>query len=63
MFKTEVVNRNGPFKTPAEVEYTFMEWVDWHNNARLHPRLGYHTPTEHESAYYAQHQPRRPALV
>jgi putative transposase len=63
LFKTEVVNRHGPFKTLADVEYAVMEWVDWYNNARLHSRLGYLTPVEYESAYYAQHQPRRPALV
>ncbi len=63
LFKTEVVNRCGPFKTLAEVEYALMEWVDWYNNARLHSRLGYLTPAEYESAYYAQHQPGRPALV
>jgi putative transposase len=63
LFKTEVVNRHGPFTTLAEVEYAVMEWVDWYNNARLHSRLGYLTPVEYEHAYYVQHQSRRPALV
>ncbi|MEU7768209.1 integrase core domain-containing protein [Nocardia sp. NPDC049190] len=63
LFKTEVVNRQGPFKTLAEVEYALMEWVDWYNNARLHSRLEYLTPTEYEAAYYAQNPARRPALV
>jgi putative transposase len=63
LFKTEVVKRHGPFKTLAEVEHALMEWVNWYNNARLHSRLDYLTPAEYESAYYAQHQPRRPALV
>ncbi len=63
LFKTEVVNRHGPFKTLAMVEYAVMEWVDWYNNARLHSRLGYLTPVEYEHAYYAQHQPRQPAMV
>ncbi|WP_435827092.1 IS3 family transposase [Nocardia fluminea] len=60
---TEVVNRHGPFKTLPEVEFTLMEWVDWYNNARLHSRLDYLTPAEHEAAYYSQQPPRRPALV
>ncbi len=63
LFKTEVVNQHGPFTTLAEVEYAVMEWVDWYNNARLHSRLGYLTPAEYETVYYAQHPPRRPALV
>lgn len=63
LFKTEVVNRHGPFTTVAEVEFAVMEWVDWYNNARLHSRLDYLTPAEHEALYYAQQPPRRPALV
>jgi putative transposase len=63
LFETEVVNRHGPFRTLAEVEYALMEWVDWYNNARLHSRLDYLTPAEYEAAYYSQQQPRRPALV
>lgn len=45
LFKTEVVNRHGPFKTLAAAEFALMEWVDWYNNARLHSRLGYLTPS------------------
>ncbi|WP_407670534.1 IS3 family transposase [Nocardia suismassiliense] len=63
LYKTEVVNRHGPFKPHAEVEFPLMEWVDWYNNARLHSRLDYLTPIEYETAYYAQQPPRRPALV
>ncbi|RMI27545.1 IS3 family transposase [Nocardia stercoris] len=63
LFKTEVVNRHGPFKTLTEVEFAVMEWCDWYNNARLHSRLDYLTPAEYEAAYYAQQSPRRPALV
>nr|WP_281182373.1 IS3 family transposase [Nocardia miyunensis] len=63
LFKTEVVGRHGPFRTLGEVEFALMEWVDWYNNARLHSRLDYLTPTEYEAAYYSQQPPRRPALV
>jgi putative transposase len=63
LFKTEVVNRHGPFTNLAEVEYAVMEWVDWYNNARLHFRLAYLTPVEYGHDYYAHHQPRRPALA
>lgn len=63
LFKTEAVNRHGPFKTFTEVEFALMEWADWYNNARLHSRLAYLTPAEYEAAYYSQQSPRRPALV
>ncbi|PSR57566.1 hypothetical protein C8259_34345 [Nocardia nova] len=35
VFKTEVINRHGAFKTLAEVEFALMAWADWYNNARL----------------------------
>ncbi|MEV0030223.1 integrase core domain-containing protein [Nocardia sp. NPDC050793] len=63
LFKTEVVNRHGPFKTFAEVEFALMEWCGWYNNDRLHSWLDYLTPAEYEAAYYSQQLPRRPALV
>ncbi|GAJ86591.1 putative transposase [Nocardia brasiliensis NBRC 14402] len=63
LFKTEVVNRLGPFKTLSEVEFTLMEWVDRYNNARLHSWLNYIPPAEYEAAYYSQQSPRRPALA
>ncbi|WP_442800020.1 IS3 family transposase [Nocardia sp. NBC_01730] len=63
LFKTEVVNLHGPFKTLTEVEFALMEWCDWYNNSRLHSRLNYLTPAEYEAAYYSQQPRRRPALV
>lgn len=63
MFKTEVVNRPGLFKTLTEVEFALMEWCDWYSNARLHSRLSYLSPAEYEAAYYSQQTPRRPVLV
>ncbi|MGW0057421.1 IS3 family transposase [Nocardia nova] len=59
LFKTEVVNRHGPFKKLTEVEFALMEWCDWYNNSRLHSRLDYLTPAEYETAYYSQQSPRR----
>nr|WP_281252518.1 IS3 family transposase [Lentzea kentuckyensis] len=35
LFKTEVVNRHGPFKTLAEVEFALMEWADWYNRLSM----------------------------
>jgi transposase InsO family protein len=59
LFKTEAVGRGkpflaGPLRTIDDVEYATMEWVDWYNNRRLHSRLDYVPPEEHEAAYYAQ---------
>jgi putative transposase len=66
LFKTEAVGRHSPFltgplKTIDDVEYATMEWVDWYNNRRLHSRLDYVPPDEHEATYYAQTQTPQPA--
>ncbi|WP_368854132.1 integrase core domain-containing protein [Nocardia nova] len=61
LFKTEVVNRHGPFETLTEVEFALMEWRDRYNNSHLHSLLDYLTPAECEAAYYSQqhHADRR----
>ncbi|MGA7132046.1 MAG: hypothetical protein WBZ15_06855 [Mycobacterium sp.] len=58
LFKTEAIGRGGPFLSGPlriidDVEYATVEWVDWYNGRRLHSRLDYVSPDEHESAYYA----------
>jgi putative transposase len=37
LFKTELIRRRGPWRNVDEVELATLEWVDWHNNRRLHP--------------------------
>ncbi len=40
LFKTECIAtpvfHDGPYKTPADVEYATAGWVDWYNHRRLH---------------------------
>lgn len=59
LFKTEAIAttvfHDGPYKTPADVEYAAAGWVDWYNHRRLHGSLGMLTPTEFEQDYYAAH--------
>ena len=38
LYKTEVIRRNGPWRSIEEVEFTTLEWVDWFNNRRLFVR-------------------------
>ena len=33
--------------------YSTADWVDWHNQRRLHSSLDYLTPAEYEAASYA----------
>jgi putative transposase len=51
LFKTEVIHRNGPWRSLEEVEFAALEWVDWFNNRRLFGPLGNMPPVEFEALY------------
>lgn len=52
LFKGEVIYREGPWKTMAQVELATLEWVDWYNNARLHGACDKLSPAAYEANYY-----------
>jgi len=54
LFKTEVIHRQGPWRSVDAVEYATLEWVDWFNNRRLLEPIGHVPPAEFESAYHQQ---------
>jgi transposase InsO family protein len=54
LFKTEVINRRGPWRSLEEVEYATLEWVDWFNNRRLLEPIGNIPPAEAEAVYYQE---------
>ncbi len=54
LYKTEVIVRQGPWKSLEEVEFKTLEWVDWFNNRRLLEPIGYVPPVEYEAMYYQQ---------
>ena len=53
LFKTEVIRRLGPWRSPEAVEFATLEWVDWFNNRRLLEPIGNIPPAEAEALYYA----------
>jgi putative transposase len=55
LFKTELIHRRGPWKGFDDVELATLEWVDWHNNRRLHTACHDLTPVEYEQVFYGQH--------
>lgn len=63
LYKTELIKRRGPWRKLADVELATAEWVDWYNHRRIHTAIGHRPPTEHETAYYAQHQPEPRAAL
>ena len=63
LYKTELIKPRGPWRCLADVELATAEWVDWYNTSRLHSATDHIPPDEHESRYYAQHQPREAAGI
>jgi len=53
LFKTEVINFLGPWKSVGQVEWETLKWVNWYNTERLHSAIGYVTPHEAEEAFFA----------
>lgn len=50
LYKTELINRRGPWKTIDQVELATLEWVDWYNHRRLHGACEGVPPVEFEHA-------------
>ncbi|MGH2655514.1 MAG: IS3 family transposase [Actinomycetota bacterium] len=53
LYKTELIERHRPWRTPEEVELATLEYMDWFNNRRLHGSIGDVPPAEAEGRYYA----------
>lgn len=54
LFKTEVIQRKGPWRSLETVEFATLVWVDWFNHRRLFGPIGDIPPAEFEAQYYAQ---------
>jgi putative transposase len=54
LFKTEVIQRKGPWRHLEAVEFATLAWVDWFNTRRLLEPIGYVPPAEYEAQYYAR---------
>ena len=52
LYKTELIWRQGPWRSIEAVELATLKWVDWFNHRRLLAPLGYVPPDEFELAYY-----------
>ena len=61
LFKTEVIQRKGPWRHLEAVEFATLSWVDWFNTRRLLEPIGYVPPAEYEAHYYEQR--RRSAMI
>jgi putative transposase len=52
LYKTELINPRGPWRTVEEVELATAEWVHFWNTRRLHSACGDVPPAEFEAAYH-----------
>lgn len=55
LYKAELINRHGPWRTVDEVELATAEWVHFWNTRRLHGACGDIPPVEFEAAYHSLH--------
>lgn len=55
LYKAELVERHGPWRSLDELELATLEYIDWFNHRRLHSACCYRPPAEYEAAYYDQH--------
>jgi putative transposase len=53
LYKTELVNRRGPWRDLAHVEMETAGYLHWFNHRRIHSAIGDITPAEAEAAWYA----------
>ena len=53
LYKAELINRRGPWRSVEQVELETAAWVHWWNTARLHTACDNVPPAEYEAAYWA----------
>jgi putative transposase len=53
LYKTELIKREGPWKSLVDVELATAEYVEWFNTRRLHTAIEDVPSAEYEAAYYA----------
>lgn len=53
LFNTEVIRKNGPWRSLDDVEMATLTWVHWFNQTRLLEAIGDPPPAEFQHADYA----------
>lgn len=56
LYKAELINRRGPWRSVEQVELETAAWVHWWNTSRLHSACGDVPPAEYEAAYWTTQQ-------
>lgn len=56
LYKAELINRHGPWRSVDEVELATARWVHLWNTRRLHGACGDVPSAEFEAAYHSRRQ-------
>ncbi len=56
LYKSELVWRQGPWRTTDQLEIATLEYVDWFNYRRLHGEIGHVPPAEFEQMFNGSRQ-------
>ena len=59
LFKTEVIEFLGSWKSSSQLEWETLKWVSWYNKERLHSAIDYLTPQEAEEKHYLSLNPQQ----
>lgn len=62
LYKTEVIQQLGPWRSVDQVEIETLIWVDWFNNRRLLEPIGNIPPAELEAVYYREQESQAMAV-
>jgi len=54
LYKTELIRKQGPWRSFEQLELATARWVEWYNQRRLHGSIGDVPPAEFESTYYRE---------
>ena len=52
LYKTKVIEHEGPWSGKNNVEFATLKWVDWFNKKRRFGPIGYIPPDQAERNYY-----------
>ncbi len=63
LYKTELIERHGPWRGLTHVEHATLGYIDWFNHDRLHGELGMRPPAEYEAINSPQVTPAQEAMT
>jgi putative transposase len=56
LFKTELTERRGPWRSLEQLELEVARWAQWYNERRLHEACGYLPPAEYEASWLTKQE-------